>query len=248
VQFRPPPQVISCVEPSLCYYIYIAKVEERIKARKLRKKGYSMRSIASLLNISKGTISIWCRDIPLTREQKRRLSENAIKKGHKGRMIGARTNRQRKLENIKRYEFISKNEIGTMSYRDLLFAGTALYWGEGSKTENSRLAFTNSDPEAILFMYKWFKEVFGVTKKEFTPRIFINKIHARRIKKVVAFWSELLKLPKEQFGNPVLLNVGNKKIYDNHDQYYGVLSLRIRKSTNLKYHILGLIKALKKQV
>lgn len=80
------------------------------------------------------------------------------------------------------------------------------------------------------------------------PRIFINEIHRQRIKKVLNFWSNLLQLPIEQFGNPVLLKMKQRKIYDNHESYYGVLSLKIRKSTKLKYHIRGLIGAMKQNM
>lgn len=226
----------------------MAKTKEKSEARGLRKKGYSIGRISSLLNVSKGTVSLWCRDIILTTQQKEKLRENSIEGGSQGRLIGAEKNKMKKLENIKYYESLGKKEIGAISQRDFLFAGVALYWGEGSKTENSRLAFTNSDPQAILFMYKWFKKIFGVPKRDFMPRIFINEIHKNRIDNVVAFWSKLLKLPKEQFGNPIFLKVKNKKVYDNHNQYYGVLSLRIKNSSNLKYHVLGLIQALKRAI
>lgn len=49
-----------------------------------------------------------------------------------------------------------------------------------------------------------------------------------------------------QFGNPVFLVHKQKKVYENYHHYYGVLALRVRKSSRLKYEILGLIDALKK--
>ncbi len=59
------------------------------------------------------------------------------------------------------------------------------------------------------------------------------------------YWSDLLELPIEQFGNPVLLKMKQKKVYENYDEYYGVLSLKVRKSSDLKYRILGLIDAMR---
>ncbi len=37
-----------------------------------------------------------------------------------------------------------------------------------------------------------------------------------------------------------------QKVYENYDTYYGVLHLKVRRSANLKYRILGLIDAMKK--
>ena len=56
----------------------------------------------------------------------------------------------------------------------------------------------------------------------------------------------MLNLPVRQFGNPVFLVHKQKKVYENYHHYYGVLALRVRKSSRLKYEILGLIDALKK--
>ena len=86
----------------------------------------------------------------------------------------------------------------------------------------------------------------GVKKEEFMPRIFINEVHKPRITKVIKFWSSLLDLPKKQFGNPVFLKIKQKKVYENHNSYFGVLALGVSKGANLKYKILGLIDALRK--
>lgn len=223
----------------------MAKFQEKIKAQQLRREGWSVNAIAENLKVSKGTVSLWCLEIVLTKRQKDILKKNAIKAGHKGRMIGANMNRQKKLERIKFYERLGTEVIKKMSERDLFMIGLGLYWGEGVKSDKSSLAFVNSDQEAILFMYKWFSVVFNVKKEEFMPRIFINEIHKPRIKKVLKFWSNLLELPIEQFGNPVLLKMKQKKVYDNYDNYYGILSLKVRKSSDLKYRILGLLKAVK---
>ncbi len=67
--------------------------------------------------------------------------------------------------------------------RDLLVAGISLYWGEGVKSPKSALVFVNSDPDTILFMYKWFHEIFDIKKDDFMPRVFINEMHKSRIKK-----------------------------------------------------------------
>lgn len=221
----------------------MAKFEKRIKAHRLRKSGRSILFISKKLKVSKSTVSIWCRTLKLTPKQKEHLLRNAIKAGFKGRLIGAEMNKRKKQERIDFYKKSSKKEIGRISRRDFLIAGIALYWGEGSK--KSKLSFINSDPTMIKFMFRWFQKIILVRKEEFIPRIFINAIHKPRINKVFRFWSSLLKLPIKQFGSPIFLKKKPKKIYENYDSYYGVLALEIRKSTNLKYRMLGFIEALK---
>ncbi|MBU1046209.1 hypothetical protein KKH36_00305 [Patescibacteria group bacterium] len=223
----------------------MAKFKEKIKAQQLRKKGWSIRSIEKVLGVSRGSVSSWCIDIKLTDKQKSLLKKNAIKAGNKGRMIGAKMNHQKKLDKISFYEKEGLKAINNISKKDLLMVGLGLYWGEGVKSDKSALAFVNSDPDSIVFMKRWFEVIFKIKEEEFMPRIFINEIHRPRIKKVLKFWSNLLELPIEQFGNPVFLKIKQKKVYENYDNYFGVLSLKIRKSTYLKYKVLGLLKALK---
>ena len=47
--------------------LYMSKYNERIKARKMRKNGISIISISKELNVSKSSISVWCKDIILTK-------------------------------------------------------------------------------------------------------------------------------------------------------------------------------------
>jgi len=227
-------------------YSTMAKFEKRIKAQVLRKKGYSINDIADRLGVSTSSVSLWCRDLILSKEQKEILFKNTVKAGNYGRMLGASKNKEKKEANINFYNKLATREINSLSRRDFLIAGVSLYWAEGSKTD--KLSFVNSDSTMVKFMFDWFKEFMSVRDEDFMPRIFINETHRPRIRKVILYWSKLLTLPIVQFGNPILLKGRPKKIYENHDSYYGMLSLRIHRSTNLKYHVLGLISAMKGEV
>lgn len=222
----------------------MAKFEKRLAARKLRRRGWSILSIAKHLSVSKSTASIWCRDLQLTDAQRERLMSNAIKAGLVGRLKGARINKERKERLIELYQEKALRDLSKLTRQEFLVAGIALYWGEGNK--KTHLGFTNSDPQMIKFMYRWFNDTLGVKKEDFMPRISINAIHRPRIKKVARFWQKLLQLSRRQFGNPILLKRNPKKIYENYNSYYGLLTLRVRRSSELKYRILGLIEALEK--
>lgn len=220
----------------------MAKFDKKIKAQKLRRNGLSIKSIASKLEVSKSSVSIWCKNIILTKKQRDVLLKNSIIAGYKGRLLGAMMNKKKKEKIISFYRLKGKKEINKLSRKNFLIAGLALYWGEGSK--NKQLNFVNSNPSIILFMFKWFQIIMNIKKDEFMPRIFINEIHKPRINKVLEFWNSLLKLPKEQFRKTIFIKTKQKKIYENHDRYYGMLAFRIKNSAKLSYRILGLIEAL----
>ncbi|PJE64924.1 MAG: hypothetical protein COU90_00200 [Candidatus Ryanbacteria bacterium CG10_big_fil_rev_8_21_14_0_10_43_42] len=224
----------------------MAKSREKLRALQLRRRGKSIKEIANLLNVSKSSASVWCRNINLTSRQASALKKNMIQAGHLGRMRGAETNRKKKQDVIDYFTESAKKEIQQLSKNEFLIAGLCLYWGEGSK--KSKLSFSNSDPHMISFMFEWFQVCMDVKKEEFMPRIFINAIHGPRIKEVLTFWSDLLELPEEQFYKPILLKERPKKIYENHDSYYGVLALGVSQGSRLKYKILALIEAMKNKM
>ncbi|KKW10782.1 MAG: hypothetical protein UY50_C0026G0009 [Parcubacteria group bacterium GW2011_GWA2_49_9] len=221
----------------------MAKFEIKIKAREQRRTGSSILGIAREFGIAKSTVSLWCRDILLTDGQKETLFKNRFWAGSKGRLMGAKANRQKRVKTIEESKAWAGSLLGAMSRRDLLITGIALYWAEGSKTDR-RFIFVNSDPAMILVMYQWLKDVFGIQKEAFMPRISINEIHKPRIQKVLEFWSHLLELPVEQFGNPWFIKAKVNKVYDNYDTYYGILRLGMRNAAPFKCKMSALIELL----
>lgn len=218
-------------------------IAEHAKAINLRKNGYSIPHIAKELSVSKSTASLWCRKVKLTKDQIHDLQKGMLKGLASGRLKAAEIKRSLKLNTIEKYAKEGIEGVGRLSARDLLMVGIGLYWGEGSK--NGKLSFINSDPVLIKFMMVWFQKVFALKKEDFMPRIFINHSHKYRSDQVINFWSKQLNLPKTQFGNITLLKIKSKKRYPNHDTYFGVLALRIRRGTNNLYRMLGLIGGVK---
>ncbi len=164
--------------------------------------------------------------------------------GYKGRMLGAEMNRQRRLQAISEADTWGRQEIGRISKRDRYLLGIGLYWGEGAKSRTDPATVTNSDPAIILFVMQWMQECLSVDKREFRPYIYISQAHKHREKIILRFWSKILKISREHF-HIVFLKRRPKKFYENHDSYYGVCALRVRKGARLKYRILGLIRACK---
>lgn len=227
----------------------MAKYEDRIKARSMRKKGLSIVLIAHKLGVTKGSVSLWCRDIVLTHEQFNKLNQNKGMSWTTGQRLGAETNRKKKQDSIYKADNFGRDTIKKISKRELLLIASALYWSEGSKTDTtSTFMFVNSDPEMILVIKKFLVDTMGVSKEDIVCCIQINQIHLDRIKTVLNFWKKLLQLKDSQIRKPYFIKTKARKVYANYNDYYGVCRLFVRKGKNLKYKTLGLIKAMKNEI
>jgi predicted transcriptional regulator len=221
----------------------MSKPELKLKARKMRNEGLSIKQITKFLGVSKSSVSLWCEDIILSSAQVEKLNQNRIRGGYEGRMKGARLNREKKERKIKDYEKKGLVTIGKLSKRDILLLGLGLYMGEGGKT-NSKVVFVNSNFLIIKVFIKFIENVFFIPKSDIGCRVMINEIHKKRDQIVKIKWSRILKIPIDQFSRTTFIKSKTKKIYENYNDYLGTLHITIRRSSDLQYRILGLIKAL----
>lgn len=207
---------------------YFGKIEEKIKAQELRKKGLSYKEILTKIHVSKDTISRWCRDIVLTESQKNRLIENKKLGQKKGSIIAAENKKKLRFQMIKQINIISKKELGKIKNRDNFIAGIALYAGEGNKT-NGLIGFSNSNPILIKFMVKWFKSFCEIPIKKIKGAIWLHEGLDKD--KAITFWSELTKIPKTNFYKTYIAQVksNSNKIRKNIHPY-GVFAIRISNS------------------
>ena len=150
---------------------------------------------------------------------------------------------EQRLERIKKFKKEGIECLGSISARDFLVAGVALYWGEGQK-KGRDVRVSNSDPEVIKFMLKWFKMVLGIDKDRITLSIIINKIHRKRIREVEEYWSRVTKIPLEGFIKTTLIKAKSKKRYKNFPTHYGTLTIRLKRATNFHHQIIGMIEGL----
>ena len=221
----------------------MAKSKERNRAIELRKKGESIKVIAKKIGVSKSSTSIWCRDIILSPMQIQKLHESMVKGGYAGRMKGARMQYERRLKVIKEAEENGKVVINNLSERDLLISFISLYWGEGSK-KSRQFAINNSDPKMVQFVIKALRKLWGIKKERFILTIGINKIHQKREREVINYWSKITGMAISQFRKTIFIKVKNKKHYNNFKTHYGTLTVKIKKSSDIYYKTMGLIKGL----
>jgi len=222
----------------------MAKSALRIRARELRRKsGESIVMIAKKLKVSKGTVSLWCRDIQLSQSQIQNLLDRKENGLRLGQVNGALVQKNKRIKIIKQYQEDGLKEFKQVSDREYLVFGLALYLAEGAK-KSRRIEFVNSDPQLIRFMRHWFVKFFSVPREHFSYRFTINETHRARVDVVTKFWSEYLNIPQSEFKKPVFVKAKHKKIYANHDNYFGTFRLSVLKGSSILYRILGLIEGL----
>ncbi len=221
----------------------MAKSELRIKARKMREKGESVKAIARLLGVSKSSVSLWVRDIILTFEQYQTLQKRSIKGGEKGRIIGAFIQKKRRLDTIIQMENLGIQKFLKLSDKEFFTAGIALYWAEGTKKKRE-FCLCNSDPNLIVFMIRWMDKFFGIKISQIKAVVGINEIHRNRDGVVKDFWSNVTGIPLSQFRQTSFKKSKVSKVYENFNEHYGTLGIHVLKGSQFYYKMLGLIKGL----
>ena len=226
----------------------MAKSKEKIKALKLREeKGLSIKQIAQRLGVSKGTVSLWCRDIALTPEQIEKLHKQMVKGSYAGRLLGSQAQHKNRLERENEARKKALNDIGSLSDKELLIALSALYWGEGRKSQRT-FFISNSDPEMIRFILKAYERVLKVNKDRIIMAVGLNFAHKARDEEVKQYWSAFTGIPLSQFRKTIFIKAKNKKVYKNFSNHYGTLRITVKKSVDLYYRTMGLIEALQKVI
>jgi predicted transcriptional regulator len=174
----------------------MAYTEKKLKALEMRKAGMSYSQIKKELEVSKSTLSLWLRQLPLSPERIRELLFD-----NEQRIERFRNTMQNKR--VKRLVKVYKNEkvkLLPLSREVLYVAGLMLYWGEGGKTKTGEISLSNTDPRIIAFYHYWLTEALKITKDQ----IFI-KLHLYAdmdYSKELTYWSQLLDIPTSHFKNP----------------------------------------------
>lgn len=209
----------------------------------LRKRGKSIKKIAKLLGVSVSIVSVWSKEVQLTEEQREKLKRRKTNVRHLRRL--AKQSHQEKVLRVKKLLKDAKAQIKPLSDQKLFLTGLALYWAEGFKSvKEGRLGFCNSDPRMIKFMLKWFRKALKINKEDFILRTEFNETHKDRAEEIKSFWAKLTRIPLDQFEKPFYHRSAWLRDYPNRDNYYGVLRIRVRKSSELLNKTRGWINGL----
>ncbi|MFH1200851.1 MAG: helix-turn-helix domain-containing protein [bacterium] len=183
----------------------MARKKDKQKALAMRRKGMSYSQIKGKLGVSKSTLSGWLYNMPLSKKRIRELqADNPIRiERYRNTM---RAKKETRLKEV--YRKISK-DIGNFSKRDLFLAGLFLYWGEGTKAQNSSVVLTNTNPSMLKFFIKWL-ELFNIKRTDL--KIKLHLYSDMSIKKSLDFWSKELRIPISQFRKPYIKKTQLKSI------------------------------------
>jgi len=217
-----------------------SKIKEKKRAQALRRQGLSYSEILEKVHVSKSSISVWCRDIKLTKTQKHRLLQKTERNRKKFGQLGPKILSAKRQKEISKIKTSAKKEIHPLTPYEFKIAGAMLYWAEGSK--NNGVEITNSDPTLIKFMLLWLKKACAVSHDQLKARL---NIHANQNdEKIKQYWSKITKIPLSQFTKSYIKPEGRghrKNILK-----YGVIKIKFN-NENLRHRIQTWIQVLSKQ-
>lgn len=215
---------------------YAGKLELKLKAQKLRKKGLSVGRIQKQLGVSRSSVSLWVRNVKLTDRQIKKLYSNKRSGALKGSFIAARNKIKARELLTQGIMEAARKDIKALSRRDRFMAGVVMYFAEGDKG-GKNASFSNSDPRAIKFMVGWFREECRVPEGKFRCYLYIhdnlNEIKAK------CFWSNLTSIPLSQFRKSYIVKNNPKRLRKVRHEY-GVLRISVS-DVNLCRKIMGWI-------
>ena len=219
-----------------------AKDDKHERAREMRARGHTYDEIAAQLGVSKGSVSLWVRDMPrtgrLSYEQYRRRNAEGVARYWASEAPLREARRQAVRD-------AAAAEIGTLTDREVKIAGAIAYWCEGGKSKPHRpseqMAFINSDPQLIRFFMR-FLTVAGVSRDRLTCRLHIHE--SADVAAAQRFWLDVTGLPDTQFKRPTLKRHNPRTVRKNtgHD-YHGCLIIRVRRSAELYRKVEGWARA-----
>lgn len=166
--------------------------ELKERALEMRRQGMSYSQIRAAVKVSKGTLSLWLKDMSLSKERIHELCARNQRRIENCRNTKAKK-KQDRLDEV--YKKVSK-DIGSLSSREIFLCGLFLYWGEGSKTSYTAVEITNTDPSMLRFTLIWFRYL-GIDIGKIKVKLKIYKDTDKE--KVTMFWSDLLQIDRGQF-------------------------------------------------
>ena len=175
----------------------MARKQDKQKALEMRAQGMSYSQIKEKIGISKGTLSGWLHDKPLSETRIRELRDFSPQRIEKYRNT---MKLKRDVKNKAAYQSIA-SKIGTISDREFFIAGLFLYWAEGSKTRAFATGLTNTNPAMLILFIQWLK-FFDIPKSKI--KVHLHLYSDMDIKKQMDFWSRKLDIPLSQFRKPYI--------------------------------------------
>ena len=218
-----------------------AKDDLHARARELREQGLDYEETAGALGVSKSSVSLWVRDMPRPARLSYEESRKRSAEGARRYWAAERPVREAKRELARA---AAAAEIGQLSQRELLIAGTIAYWCEGSKSKPhrpaERVVFINSDP-GLIKLFLRFLAAAGVEFSRLGFRVHIHETADTAAAK--GFRLSVTGGRPAQFHRTVLKRHNPQTIRKNvGTQYHGCLIITVSQSADLYRKIEGWVR------
>lgn len=101
----------------------MAKIREKEQAILLRRKGTSIKQIADQFQVSKSTVSVWCKDVSLSETARARLLNSSASRNVSGLLAYSELKRRNRQNKTTTNHLKGAHLIGSLSERDVLCIG-----------------------------------------------------------------------------------------------------------------------------
>ncbi len=174
--------------------------EFKDQAIELRKQGFTYKEICHSLKlrIPDSTLSGWFKAIELDRVCLAILKEKKYYALTRAQKIAVTSNKKR------RKTYLKTIDQGNSLMRAVLDSPTTakvalamLYLGEGAKSAQAGVGFSNSDPEVIRLFLRLFRQVYDLAEVKFRCTVQCRADQNPKLLKY--YWSEVAQIPISQF-------------------------------------------------
>ncbi len=167
---------------------YRGKQREQEQARALRARNKTLQEIADLLHVSKSSVSVWVRDVPVTPSKRRTGPHRRPHPAH-----------ERKLREIEECDALGTLAVGALDEQAFLAAGAALYAGEGAKRDGN-VVFANTDAAMVAFHCAWLRRFFDIDEGRLRVRVYLHE--GLDLDAAEEHWAAVTGVPRAQFRAP----------------------------------------------
>lgn len=212
----------------------MAKRKEKQRALELRKLGKSYSEIKSVLGVSKGTLSLWLKEFPLSLERVRELRD-----WNQKRIENYIATRRRKKEALLKQVYDEEREtILPISTRELFVSGLFLYWGEGGKTSLSEISLSNTNPAVIKAFMRWAEQALGVDRDRIVIKLQLYS--DMDLQKEMEVWAKTLGVPTSRFRRPYFKTSKFSSLTYNRGFGHGTCNVFVRNAILARKVMMGL--------
>jgi hypothetical protein len=213
----------------------------RDQAVTLRRQGKSRRQIQETLGIATSTLNQILRGEPLPPERTWPGYEESKRRAAEGLRRHWAAEHPAREATRAAVSAAAAAQIGELTDREIILAGSIAYWCEGAKSKPYRIdeyvRFVNSDPALIRFFLR-FLDKAGVSRDRHRYRVHIHE--SADVDAAVSYWASVTGGAPDRFAKPVIKRhtPRTSRPRDNAD-YHGCLQVSVLKSSALYRDISG---------